>query len=103
MEIGRLRSLVSQHLLSFEDYYKSMTTLGLQYQSGCKALEKNGTWDVELGDIIPAALANMLQCEVKIFTSSLLRPFMEFIPTRQCVALFNLRVPYLQFARCDLP
>ena len=78
--VAWLRSAVSSQMLEHASQYKSYAD-ETTYEVQCKELINNGTWNIELMDILPLAVANIFQTEIKIISSVADEGVMEFNPS----------------------
>ena len=71
---------MSSHLKKHKNDYVQYTN-AYTYDEQCIALENDGTWNMDLMDILPLATANIFQVNVKIISSRIDRGVIEIKPS----------------------
>lgn len=76
-----LREIVCNHMLEFNSEYEGFLLSDKPYDVHVHELQKPGSWNSEVGNLVPYALSNLFQCDIQIFSSDPRMQIVNIIPT----------------------
>ena len=91
--VQRLRQECCSHLEKYRTLYASWLEDTDSFQDLLIEIDKKGTWNSQIMDIIPYVLSSLLQCNILLFRSTKKSPFEKIMPVVQAQVLPQFIVP----------